>query len=549
MLIELTVQNLVIVAAARLQPGCGLTVISGETGAGKSLLLDALALLLGGRADRDLVGPHGESATVGAVFAVDAHQRRAIETDIGVEAEGDYIVLRRRVTTTGRSQAWINDVPVTIAALRSVGASLVDVRAQNEALRLADVARQLEMLDRFGGLTAQAHAYADTHRQVLQLESDVQRLDSGDRESLRELDYLQYQAEEFATLDPQPGELVQLEARQKLLSSASEYQALAAQVNDALTDGARSINGLLGSFARKLELAPDPELIEAAVACRQAADATQEAANLCRNALDRLEADPGELARIEGRLDAFYQLMRKHGDNEVALLEARARVEQRIGELEGLDDRRAQAQAELTGARTSREQQGLALRDARSEAFARLAKRMHQELADLGMPKARIELDTATRAAPTEHSFIRQELLIATNPGLPPAPLGNVASGGETSRLMLALTVAAAEHDRTDVLVLDEIDSGVGGRLGAAIGNKLAQLGRDRTVVAITHTPQLAAAANRHYVVRKEQGDTATVTTVTELTGTARRDEIAEMLGGGKAAVAQAKALLSGNVS
>jgi len=547
-LIELTVQNLVIVAAARLQPGQGLTVISGETGAGKSLLLDALALLLGGRADRDLVGPQGDAATVAAVFAVDAQQRARIEGEFGIsaerEGEGDHIVLRRRLSQTGRSQAWVNDVPVSIAALRSVGTLLVDVRAQNEALRLADVPRQLELIDRAGSLQRHAATYTASHEKTLALEQLVAQLEHGDRESLRELDYLRYQAEEFSSLEPVVGELTTLEARQRLLSSIGTFQALAAQANEALADGPRAVGTVLGSLARKLTEAPDPALQEAAVACRQAAEAAQEAARLCRDALDRFEADPGELTRVEERLDAWYQMMRKHGDGEAAVLEARDRVVARIVELEGLDGRRQQAASDLASARAAREELGRDLAQRRSKAFTTLAKRVHSELADLGMPKARIEFEVATMPRPSAHGFLPQQLLVATNPGLPPAPLGDVASGGETSRLMLALTVAAAEHDRTDVLVLDEIDSGVGGRLGSAIGAKLAQLGRDRTVIAITHTPQLAAAADRHYVVRKQQDDHRTQTTVSELTATARRDELADMLGGGAAAVAQAEALL-----
>ena len=547
MLIELTVHNLVIVASARLEPGQGLTVISGETGAGKSLILDALGLLLGGRADRDLVGPQGDAATVGAVFAVDDEQRADIEAAVGIDVGDGQIIIRRRIGANGRSQAWINDLPVSVAALREVAGRLVDVRAQNEALRLAEVPRQLDLIDRFGQLGAEARAYADCHRRVLAAEAEVARLDGGDRESLRELDYLRYQAEEFDAVDPKAGNLAELEARQKLLASASDYQALAHQANETLTDGGNAVTAVLGALARKLEGAPDPSLAEAGTPCRQAADAAQEAARLCRDALDRLEADPAELRRLEERLDGWYQLMRKHGDGEAALLDARERIRTRMAELEGLDARRAEAQKGLTAARADRERVGRALAKARAAAFACLAEAVHRELADLGMPKARIALDDGADPRPSEHAFLPQQLLVATNPGLPPAPLGEVASGGETSRLMLALTVAAAEHDRTDVLVLDEIDSGVGGRLGAAIGAKLAHLGRDRTVMAITHTPQLAAAADRHYVVRKHQEDHATRTTVTELTGTDRRDEIADMLGGGKAASAQAQALLKGS--
>jgi DNA repair protein RecN (Recombination protein N) len=544
MLLELSVQNLVIVAAARLAPGAGLTVISGETGAGKSLLLDALDLLLGGRAQASLVGPAGDSATVTAVFAVDDRLAPRIEAAAGVPAADGQVIVRRRIAEGGRSQAWINDVPVTAAALRGVGSLLVEVRQQNEALRLGEPARQLALLDSYGGLAATADAYGAAHARVCALEAELARLDGGERESLKELDWLRFQAEEFAALDPKPGEVADLEARQRTLSSVGEWQALAAQASEALGDGPRSVVAVCGGLVRKLGEAPDHKLVEAGEACRQAQEAAREAARLCSDALDRLQADPGELARIEERLDAYYQLMRKHGEGEAALLAARDAVVARVGELEGIGERRERVAADLAAARAARGALGKTLAQARAKAFARFAKAVHGELADLGMPKARLTLGEDESAPPSALGLIRQEFLVCTNPGLPPGALAAIASGGEASRLTLAIAVVAAEHDRTPVLVFDEIDSGVGGRLGAALGAKLATLAANRTVLAITHTPQLAAAASRHYVVRKMQDDRRTTASVHELTEATRTAEIADMLGGGSAALGQAKALL-----
>jgi len=548
MLVELSVQNLVIVATARLAPGNGLTVISGETGAGKSLLLDALDLLLGGRAQGKLVGPVGDSVTVTAVFAVTGALAGAVEAAAGVPLADGQTIVRRRIAEGGRSQAWINDVPVTAAALRAVGSLLVEVRQQNEALRLSEPPRQMALLDGYGGLSTQAETYRATHARAAALESELAHLDGGERESLKELDWLRFQAEEFSALHPTPGELATLEARQKTLASAGEWQALAAQASEALGEGARSVVGVCGGFARKLGDAPDPKLAEAAAACLQALEAAREASRLCADALERLQADPSELTRIEERLDAYYQLMRKHGDGEAALLAARDQVVTRVGELEGLGDRRAQVAADLEAARATRAAQGKALAAARSKAFTRFAKAVHAELADLGMPKARLTLGE-DGSAPTALGTVRQEFLVCTNPGLAAGRLGEIASGGEASRLTLAIAVVAADHDQTPVLVFDEIDSGVGGRLGAAIGAKLATLAANRTVLAITHTPQLAAAASRHYVVRKVQNDHRTTATVQELTGLGRTAEIADMLGGGAAALGQAKALLSGGAA
>lgn len=546
MLVEIAVRNLVIVAQARLAPGSGLTVVSGETGAGKSLLLDALDLLLGGRATAKLVGPAGDEAVVSAVLAVGRELAAEVEAACGIAAADGQFILRRRVTSDGRSQAWINDQPVTVAALRALGPLLVDVRQQDEAMRLADPARQLALLDAFGGLTAQAADYRAAHRSVLDGEAELARLDGGERESLKELDWLRFQAREFDALEPRAGELAELEARQKTLASAGEWQALAAQAADAIGEGPRSAVGVLATFARKLGDAPDPQLTQAGEACAQAVEAAREAARLCAAALERLQADPGELARIEERLDAYYQLMRKHGDGEAALLAARDEVVRRVGELEGLGERRAAVAAALDAARARRGSLGQALAKARAKAFARLAKAVHAELADLGMPKTQLSLSEDAAAAPTPLGLVKQEFLVRTNPGLPPGRLAEVASGGERSRLLLALAVVTAQEDRTPVLVFDEVDSGVGGRLGAVIGGKLASLGGDRTVLAITHTPQIAAAAAKQYVVRKIQDERRTTATVQELTGASRASEIADMLGGGAAAAAQAAALLKG---
>lgn len=545
MLVELVVQNLLIVASARLSPGQGLTVISGETGAGKSLLLDALDLLLGGRAQGKLVGPAGDATAITAVFAVGEALATAIEAACGVAVADGQVILRRRISDGGRSQAWINDVPVTAAALRAVGDLLVEIHAQHAALRLADPACQLALLDRYADLGAQAAAYADCHRQVLDLETERARLEDGERDSLKELGYLRFQAAEFAALDLQPGELAELEQRVQVLTGAEQYRDLAHQATHVLSEGDRAVSQVLGSLARKLGQAAEPRLSQAADVCRQAVDAVQEAARLCADAAEQVHADPAELARVQERLDVVYELMRKHGDGEGALFDARARIATRITELEGLDDRRACVLAELTAARDLRQQLGTALAAARRAAFAKLAEAVHTELADLGMPKARLSLaDQAGEPGP--HGVVRQELLVCTNPGLPAGRLGAIASGGEASRLTLALASALADHDHTPVLVFDEVDSGVGGRLGNAIGGKLARLAGDRSVLAITHTPQLAAAAQRHYVVRKQQHSDQTTVTVSEVSGEARQLELADMLGGGSAALGQAKALLGG---
>lgn len=545
MLTELDIRNLVIVERARLVPGQGLTVISGETGAGKSLLLDALALISGGRAQARLVGPKEDATTVVGVFTVDAAHAAAIEAACGVAAQDGQFILRRRITAAGRSQAWINDVPVTVNALTAAAEHLIEIRAQHEALRLARPEHQLRLLDAWARISGEAEAYRAVHRRCLDLAAALDALERGGRDSLKELDFLRFQSREFQALEPRSGELAELEARLTLLTDVVRWRDCASRAVDQLTEGERSVVRQVAGFARQLGEAPDRDLAEAGRQLAQAQELIQDATRTCAAVGERLNGDPAEQARLEERRDAWYDLMRKHGDGEEAILAAWEAVDRRIQELEGLEGRREQLVAELAGVRAERQRLGTALAAARAKAFVRFAKAVEAELAGLGMPKARLALTDVSDAEPGELGTVRQEFLIATNPGLPSGPIGSTVSGGEGARLSLALAVVLADVDNTPVLVFDEVDSGVGGRLGAAIGGRLARLGAERSVLAVTHTPQVAAAAQRHYRVSKRHGRDATMVDVLEITGEKRVDELAEMLGGGAPARTQAKALLA----
>lgn len=545
MLTELVVQNLVIVEKARICPGIGLTVISGETGAGKSLLLDAFALLMGARAQAKLVGPHGEEATVSAVFRITPALAAEVEAACGVAADDGGYILRRRIAASGRSQAWINDMPVTVAALQAASSVLVEIRAQHEAQRLGDGARQLSLLDAYSGLAPAAAEYRALHQRCLDAARALEELESGGRDSIKELEFLRFQAREFQALSPRAGELAELESRIALLSSVEQWRDRAGAAAELLGEGERSVLRVLAQQARALSDAPDQLLSEAGRACAQAAELVRDAAASCAGAGERLVGDAQELERSNERRDAWYDLMRKHGDGEAAVLGAAQAVEARISALEGLGARRDELIALLQALQAERAAKGERLAKARAKGFTALAAAVAGQLAELGMGKVALSLSREALAEPGPHGTVRQEIMVATNPGLPPGRLGEVVSGGEGARLSLALAVVLAEHEGTPVLVFDEVDSGVGGRLGAAIGGKLAQLARGRTVVVVTHTPQVAAAAHRHYSVRKMQGDRTTMVSVDEIEGERRLAELADMLGGGSAALGQAKALMS----
>jgi DNA repair protein RecN (Recombination protein N) len=544
MLLELVVQNLVIVQRARLEPAEGLTVISGETGAGKSLLLDALVLLLGGRAGSKLVGPGGADASVTGVFQVSAELAASIESATGVAPQDGTYILRRRMATSGRSQAWMNDLPVTVGALQEAAQFLVEIRAQHEAQRLGEVTRQLQVLDAFAGLESLAERYRIAHGRCNDLQRQLDGIEHGERGSLKELDFLRYQSREIAGLDPKPGELADLERRHEALAGAEEWRRRAADALDGLSEGDRAVGRVLGTLVKRLSDAPDDRLQAAARACGVAIESVNEAAAHCRDVLEYLHGDPAELKRIEERRDSWYDLLRKHGEDEAHLIAAWRAIDERIAAIEGLDETRERLRAELASARAERQELGAELAESRQRGFSRLAKKLLAELSELGMPKAKIELSSTPMEVPGPYGIVQQEILVAVNPGMPSDRLGAVLSGGEAARLSLAFAIVLAAQDHTPVLVFDEVDSGVGGRLGAVIGAKLAALAQGRSVIVITHTPQVAAAASRHYVVRKHHAEDRTEVEVDELTGEDRLRELADMLGGGKAALGQAKSLM-----
>ena len=547
MLAELTVHNLIIVEKALLHPGEGLVVISGETGAGKSLLLDAIDIVSGSRVRAGLVGRWADAASVSAVFHVDPARAARIADATQVPIHDGQVILRRRITDNGRSQAWINDVPVTVGNLRLAADHLIDLHAQHEPIRLADPSVQLEMIDSFAGHAEVVAAYRIAHAQVVEASRELVAIDSGERESLKEQDYLAFQAATFDQLTPKRGEFADLERRHALLSAAGTWRDQAATTAQILTERDDALVTTISRLARRLDGAPDPRLRAAHESLTQALDHLRDAAAHASEAADTIAADPAELTRVEERLDAWNDLLRKHGPDEEAAFLAWEAISARLNELSGLADRRSQLAAQLAAARSDRTALGARLAQSRRSAFVSLSTAVHELLAELGMPRASIQLseESGQISEPTIHGTVRQELQVCTNPGQKPGSIRDIASGGEASRLMLALSAAMASSDRIPLMVFDEVDSGVGGRLGAIIGAKLARLGQGRTVLVVTHTPQVAAFGLRQYAVRKHQGADQTVVEVKELASDERELEIAEMLGGGAAATVQARELLA----
>ncbi len=548
-LIELTVQNVLFAKQARIEPNVGLTVISGETGSGKSLLLGAMQLVLGGRASAKLVGTASSHALVTAVFEHTAIIHGKI-VELAEEhgfplLDDEPIILRRQISSKGRSQSWINDTPVGLQVLKTVGSVLVDVQGQHEPLRLSERSRQMTVLDAFAGNLKLAQEYTAAVNELRSKEQDLAQLIDAEQKNLKEKDYYTFLLEELDQLSPEEGEFEQLEQQQQMLAGAQEWRDLAQQTAHQINESDESIKRILGKLSASLLEAPDERLRDAGELCTQAESLIQDAAMICSEVGDSLQADPQALTACEERLSAYVDLIRKHGGTPRALLDAYAELRERLDVIEHSDERRQALVLEIEAQEKLVLKLGEQLSKKRRQAFKKLSNAIRPHLNDLGMPEAKIILDEHDQVEIDSLGIYRQEFLVQTNPGIAADRIGSVASGGEHARLALALALVLGDSDDVPVMVFDEIDSGVGARLGVAIGRKLATLAQSRTVVVITHTPQVAAMAQHHYLVRKKQSQRSTEMDVRLLEGKERHDELTEMLGGGSAAAQQAEELLT----
>ncbi|MDW8123830.1 MAG: DNA repair protein RecN [Geminicoccaceae bacterium] len=552
MLTGLSIRDIVLIERLDLEFAPGLTVLTGETGAGKSVLLDALGLALGLRAERELLRFGASQGTVVARFAVPAdHPVRALLFEQGLVSEGEEIVLRRQLAADGKSRAFIDDTPVATQLLRRVGGALVAVHGQHDTRGLLDPSVQRGLLDAFagaGGLAGETRAAWQAWRSA---EARRRALAEAAERQAREADYLRHRALELERLAVEPGEEARLsEARARLLAR-ERLSAAIAEAAAALggTGGARE---RLATAARRLERVRElaGEALGAAIeALERAQIELDEAEAQLESFRSGLESAEGRLETIENRLFALKDAARKY---RVPVDELPALLEATRAELARLDaDREALVAAERTAAEAEAAFRAAAARlsRARRRAAEELARAVCAELAPLKLERARFEvaLEPLPEADWGPEGGERIAFLVATNPGTPPGPLSKIASGGELSRLMLALELVLARLDPTPTLIFDEIDTGVGGATADAIGARLARLARDRQVLVVTHAPQIAARASRHFAVRKLLEPAGVRVEVVPLEGAERRQEIARMLAGAQiteAARAAAASLL-----
>lgn len=536
MLATLRVKNLALVENVRIDFAPGLNVITGETGAGKSILIGALHLLLGDRADKKYIRAGAEACGAEAVFHFE--QTGALDAlldTLGLPpCEEGQLIVRRIIKAAGGGQTLVNDAPITLQGLASLGVRLVDMHGPYDHQSLLNPAFQLEVLDAYGQLDRERTAFTERHRALLALTAERADLAGGsDEEVAQQLDLLAYRLKEIEDVAPVEGEDSAVEQEHRVASHAQRILELGGGIRAALQEGETSAFDSLAGAQRALEELA--RLMPEAEAWRQEARGVavqlQGLSEAIAGALDRVEADPSRLQWLEQRMAAYQKLKRKHGATVADILRVRDETRARLRQLQSRGERLAELDAQLAKGREALLQLGRELGAKRREAAGKLAKAVTRELRELGFPHGAFAVDL-TEGEPQATGLDTAAFGFAPNVGEPMRPLRDIASSGEISRVMLATKAVLAKHDRIPVLVFDEVDANIGGEMGLAVGRKLAALGASHQVICITHLPQVAVHGAVHHAVRKVVRDERTFTEVDLLDGEARVEEVARMLGG-----------------
>ncbi len=552
MLVGLSVSNLAIIESIRLEFGSGFNLLTGETGAGKSIIIDAVALLLGGRASAELIRTGCETASVEGVFTLSPQVLASLKTSLqkyDLLDDSAELILRREISRQKRNVCRLNGRAVPLSLLQETGRHLIDIHGQGDHLSLLRVRSHVDFLDRFGNLWEQRQALGALVSELRQIRAELRALRQDEREMARRVDMLTYQVEEIEAADLRSGEERELERERNLLANAERLSRLSTQVYEAVSGGEEaqeSISDLLGVVVDTLSALAklDDSLEERSKVAENALYQLEDLARSIRTYRDEIEYDPKRLQLVEERIDLIRALKRKYGDSIEEVLAYGRRAQDELANIGHGEERTRELHAAERATMDKIALIGSELRASRKEAAERLCARMETELADLKMTQARFLIDMRWSEAPDganvggksyafgSTGFDRVEFLIAPNPGEAPKPLAKIASGGETSRLMLAMKTALSSVDMVPTLIFDEIDSGIGGRTGDVVGQKLRALAREHQVFCVTHLAQMACHGDRHFRVAKRLVGGRAVSTVQILSDRERIDELALMLGG-----------------
>ena len=535
MLQSLRVKNLAIVENIQVEFGAGLNIITGETGAGKSILVGALGLLLGERADKDMIRAGEEQCSVEASFQMaDSDDVDAVLEEFGLEpCEGGRLIVRRILSAAG-SRNFLNDSSATLQVLKKVGDLLVDMHGPHDHQSLLNPEYQIDLLDAFGNLWKSRAAYEEAYRRMRGLMTERDKLQQTDQQGVaQQVEMLSFQVKEIEEAQLNEDDEENLAKEHTRVANAQRILELAGQIRAALSDDEHSAFNRVVAARRLLgELAGVmPEAAEWQKEAESAAGQIQAMAQSLGSAVDRIDCDPARLQWLDDRLTLLHKLKRKYGGSVKEILEFLQRSRQRLRELETRGEQLARIEADLAAARKQVESAGATLGVERRAAAEKLGEDVSRELHDLGFQHGVVDI-ALEPGEPGPSGLDRIEFAFAPNPGEPRLSLRAIASSGEISRVMLATKAVLATHDRIPVLVFDEIDANVGGEMGLAIGEKLEKVAKHHQVLCITHLPQVAVHGTTHFAVEKRVRGERTYTGIKLLDENARTDEVARMLGG-----------------
>ncbi|MCD8145184.1 MAG: DNA repair protein RecN [Oscillospiraceae bacterium] len=538
MLSLLHIENIAVIEAADIAFDRGFNVLTGETGAGKSIVIDAIGAVIGERTSRDLIRTGAKSAVVQAVFtdlpALDWFDRYGVGPD-----ENGELLIQRELQPDGRNTCRVNGKVVTVAQLRQLGTQLLNIHGQHDGQLLLDAANHLGYLDSFGETAPLLSAYQESYSQVSALRKEIASLEMNEAEKARRIDTLNYQIRELERAELRAGEEEELSERRNLLRAAGKLNDAIQEVHRALLgdescDGALSLlsdaEGAVRSAARYTE-----RLSDLAETLNHLSIATGEAVEEMRELEDEFDFAPEELDQLESRLDTLYRLKKKYGGTEEEMLDYLERCRQELDEIACSTDTIARLEKKLSKARTEAEQQAERLSQARQEKAKVLEQRIQTELSQLDMPRVQFRVQFASKAGilgMDETGKDEVQFLMSANVGEALKPIQKIASGGELARIMLALKNVLAENELVSTMVFDEVDTGVSGRAARKVAQKMASVARYKQVLCVTHLPQIAAMADTHFSVEKGEADGRTYTVVTRLNREQRREELARLTGG-----------------
>jgi len=538
LLSELSIKNFAIIEALSISFEKGLTVLTGETGAGKSIIIDAIHLLVGGRGSSDFVR-HGEArAEIEGLFQIEkaTHPVHTRASEFGIELEDEMIVLRREISKSGKSVCRINGKLVTISTLREIGSTLVDIHGQHEHQELMDESRHLSLLDQYGKpqIAAAVEEYGNIYQAYEQTVRKLKSLNENEQQMAHRLDLIQFQLSEIQQANLQLNEDEALWEEKKQLSNFERiYEAVHASYN-ALQGEQKGLDWISLVMSQMEDAAAlNPEYKELTESIANSFYLLEDAAKALRSELDHLEFDPERLSMIEDRLNEINQLKRKYGNSIQAILEYGAKIEEELEKLQNKETHIDQLQKELQSLKKDLMIEGNELSNLRKKFARKLTDSIHAELKELYMQKTvfEVRIESGEKFI-SKAGLDNVEFYISTNPGEPLKPLSKIASGGELSRIMLALKSIFSKHQEVTSIIFDEVDTGVSGRVAQAIAEKIHHVSVDSQVLCISHLPQVAAMADTHLYITKEMHDGRTKTKVTPLNEEEKIKEIGRMISG-----------------